>query len=125
MILRGPRVLITGGAGLIGSHVADALAAAGVAEIVVLDNFSRGRTENLTRARARGRVSVILPVEHEEERTVNTVRRRLADTSWARARLGFESRVRLEEGLRCLVAWWRSEVVRPAPEAPMPGAVQS
>ena len=59
MILRGARVLITGGAGLIGSHVADALASAGAAGIVVLDNFTRGRLENLAQARARGRVSVI------------------------------------------------------------------
>ena len=330
MILRGARVLITGGAGLIGSHVADALASAGAAEIVVLDNFTRGRLENLAQARARGRVSVIhgdirdralllrslagvdvlfhlaairitqcaeeprlamevlvdgtfnvldaavtarvkkvvaassasvyglaesfptredhhpyanrtlygaaktfnegllasfrdmygldyvalryfnvygprmdthgaytevlirwmdrierglgpvifgdgqqtmdfvyvediaranllaatgaasgevfniacgvetsllelahtllrvmeadLPVEHAPERTVNAVRRRLADTSRARERLGFKARVDLEEGLRRLVAWWRSEAVRSAPVAGVPGA---
>ncbi|HEY4283494.1 MAG TPA: NAD-dependent epimerase/dehydratase family protein, partial [Chthoniobacterales bacterium] len=37
------RALITGGAGLIGSHIADRLVAEGIEEIVVLDNFSRGR----------------------------------------------------------------------------------
>ncbi len=42
------RVLVTGGAGFIGSHVADAYAAAGW-DVTVLDNLSRGRTENLTR----------------------------------------------------------------------------
>jgi UDP-glucose 4-epimerase len=50
--LRGSRVLITGGAGLVGSHIADRLAAEEVAEVVVLDNFVRGRHENLNWARA-------------------------------------------------------------------------
>jgi UDP-glucose 4-epimerase len=50
-----------------------------------------------------------LPIEHGPERKVNPVRRRLADTSRARAALGFEVRVSLEEGLRRLVKWWREE----------------
>lgn len=45
------RILITGGAGLVGSHIADRLAAEDVAEVVVLDNFVRGRPENLDSAR--------------------------------------------------------------------------
>jgi UDP-glucose 4-epimerase len=53
------RVLITGGAGLVGSHIADALLAAGVAEVVVLDNFSRGRRENLAPALKSGRVRIV------------------------------------------------------------------
>jgi len=57
--LCGARALITGGAGLIGSHVADVLAAAGAAQIVVLDNLSRGNLDNLAQARARGNVSVV------------------------------------------------------------------
>lgn len=40
------RVLVTGGAGFIGSHVADAYAAAG-ADVWVLDNLSRGRRANV------------------------------------------------------------------------------
>jgi len=59
MELQGKRVLITGGAGLIGSHIADLLAVQGAAEIVVLDNFVRGRRENLTAAMARGRVTIV------------------------------------------------------------------
>jgi UDP-glucose 4-epimerase len=43
-------VLVTGGAGLIGSHIADAVVAAGAAEVRVLDNFSRGCRENLAAA---------------------------------------------------------------------------
>jgi UDP-glucose 4-epimerase len=46
-------------------------------------------------------------IEHAPERRVNPVRRRLADTSRARAELGFEARVELPDGLRRLVAWWR------------------
>jgi UDP-glucose 4-epimerase len=53
------RVLITGGAGLIGSHIADRLAKEPVAEIVVLDNFVRGRRENLAAAMASGRVTIV------------------------------------------------------------------
>lgn len=57
--LRGSRVLITGGAGLIGSHLADDLVKAGAAEIVVLDNFVRGRRDNLMWAMAHGPVKLV------------------------------------------------------------------
>ena len=53
------RALITGGAGLIGSHIADALIDQNISEVVVLDNFSRGRLENLTSAMARGNVTIL------------------------------------------------------------------
>jgi len=54
------RVLITGGAGLIGSHIADRLVhEPDVEEILVLDNFVRGRRENLAYARAHGRVTIV------------------------------------------------------------------
>jgi UDP-glucose 4-epimerase len=43
------RALVTGGAGFIGSHVADAFAAAGHA-VTVLDDLSTGRRENLAPA---------------------------------------------------------------------------
>lgn len=43
------------------------------------------------------------------ERKVNAVSRRLADTSRARERLGFEATISLEQGLRQLVDWWRAE----------------
>ncbi len=48
-------------------------------------------------------------VEFGPERSVNKVPRRLADTTLARERLGFEAEVGLEEGLRRLVDWWRME----------------
>jgi UDP-glucose 4-epimerase len=44
-----------------------------------------------------------------EERKVNAVSRRLADTSRARDLFGFEVEVSLEEGLHHLVDWWRAE----------------
>ncbi|GAA1945829.1 SDR family NAD(P)-dependent oxidoreductase [Amycolatopsis minnesotensis] len=48
--LAGQRILVTGGAGTIGSAIVDQLAAAGAAEIVVLDNLVRGRRANLAEA---------------------------------------------------------------------------
>src|SRR5436190_354405 len=42
----GTRVLVTGGAGFIGSHLAEALGILG-AEVIVLDNLSGGRREDL------------------------------------------------------------------------------
>lgn len=53
------RALITGGAGTVGSHIADRLVAAGAAEVIALDNFVRGRPENLAWARAHGRVRIV------------------------------------------------------------------
>lgn len=55
----GTRVLITGGAGMIGSTIAEQLTSTGVGEIVVLDNFVRGRMANLEPAMASGKVRVI------------------------------------------------------------------
>jgi UDP-glucose 4-epimerase len=46
-----PRALVTGGAGFIGSHVADALLAEGFA-VTVLDDLSSGRRENVPTAAA-------------------------------------------------------------------------
>jgi UDP-glucose 4-epimerase len=54
------RVLITGGAGLIGSHIADQLVREGLgSEIVVLDNLVRGRPENLAWAQAHGPLRIV------------------------------------------------------------------
>lgn len=59
MDLKNTRVLITGGAGLIGSHIADLLVKENVQEIVVLDNFVRGREANLSSAMNSGRVCIV------------------------------------------------------------------
>jgi UDP-glucose 4-epimerase len=50
MDLRGRSALVTGGAGFIGSNLVDGLAAAGAGRIVVLDDLSLGRRENLAQA---------------------------------------------------------------------------
>jgi UDP-glucose 4-epimerase len=52
------RVLVTGGAGFIGSHLVEALAAAGC-RVTVLDNFRNGKRENLAQAEKSGRVRVL------------------------------------------------------------------
>jgi UDP-glucose 4-epimerase len=57
--MKGQRTLITGGAGLVGSHIADQLVRAGAAEVVVLDNFVRGRRANLAWALANGPVTIV------------------------------------------------------------------
>jgi UDP-glucose 4-epimerase len=57
--LRGERVLITGGAGAVGSNLADQVVRAGASEIVVLDNFVRGRRANLAWALEHGNVELI------------------------------------------------------------------
>jgi UDP-glucose 4-epimerase len=53
------RALITGGAGLIGSHIADRLITDGYQEIVVLDNFTRGRLQNLESVADSGKVTTV------------------------------------------------------------------
>ena len=50
--MRDKRILITGGAGLVGSHIADLAIQERPREIIILDNFVRGRTENLNQAGA-------------------------------------------------------------------------
>ena len=58
-MITGGRFLVTGGAGTIGSTIVDQLAAADADEVVVLDNFVRGRLENLTPARETGKVRLV------------------------------------------------------------------
>jgi UDP-glucose 4-epimerase len=53
------RVLVTGGAGAIGSNLVDALVRDGAREIIVLDNLVRGRRDNLAWAEANGPVAFI------------------------------------------------------------------
>ena len=57
--LRNARILVTGGAGFIGSHIVDRLITESPAEIVVLDNFVRGRRANLAGAMPSGRVTIV------------------------------------------------------------------
>jgi dTDP-glucose 4,6-dehydratase len=64
------RVLLAGGAGFIGSHVADALLARGD-EVVALDNFATGRPENVAHLNGNNKFTLIkhditlpLPIHH-------------------------------------------------------------
>jgi UDP-glucose 4-epimerase len=57
--MRNKRILITGGAGLIGSHIAELLVNEQPLETVVFDNFVRGRRENLCAAMAGSRVTIV------------------------------------------------------------------
>jgi len=56
--LKGKRVLVIGGAGLIGSHAVDELVKEDIGEIRVYDNFVRGRQENLHEALKDARVKI-------------------------------------------------------------------
>ncbi|MDQ0925760.1 UDP-glucose 4-epimerase [Pseudarthrobacter sp. W1I19] len=57
--LEGATILVTGGAGTIGSTLVDALLEAGVSRVEVLDNLVRGRLDNLAGALARGQVELV------------------------------------------------------------------
>jgi UDP-glucose 4-epimerase len=59
MELQGADILVTGGAGTIGSTLVDQLLDAGVGHIDVLDNLVRGRRANLAPAFESGRVQLI------------------------------------------------------------------
>jgi UDP-glucose 4-epimerase len=53
------KALVTGGGGAIGSNVTDELVLAGADEVIVLDNFVRGRRENLSWALENGNVTLV------------------------------------------------------------------
>jgi UDP-glucose 4-epimerase len=57
--MQNKRILITGGAGLVGSHIADLLVKEGVSEIIVLDNFTRGCRDNLASTQANGPLVIV------------------------------------------------------------------
>ena len=59
MELQGKRIILIGGAGLVGSHIVDQLVDEPVAEIVVFDNFLRGSRANLAAAMQSPKLRVI------------------------------------------------------------------
>lgn len=58
MDIHGKKLMVIGGAGLIGSHTVDKLLQEDVGEVVIYDNFARGREENLANALQDPRVSI-------------------------------------------------------------------
>ncbi len=58
MDLKGKKIVVIGGAGLIGSHTVDHLIKDDVKDVVIYDNFVRGRAENLHNALKDPRVRI-------------------------------------------------------------------
>ena len=58
-LLSGARVVVTGGAGNVGSHVVDAAIAAGARDVIALDALVRGVPENLDGALATGKARLV------------------------------------------------------------------
>lgn len=67
----GSTVLITGGAGFIGSTTADQLLDAGATEVRILDDFSRGNRRNLEHASSTGNL-VIIPGDIRDAHIVDS-----------------------------------------------------
>jgi UDP-glucose 4-epimerase len=57
--IEGTRILVTGGAGFVGSATVDQLLRKGAAEVRVLDNFIRGNARNLEGAQKTGRLTLV------------------------------------------------------------------
>ncbi|HYK99118.1 MAG TPA: NAD-dependent epimerase/dehydratase family protein [Candidatus Acidoferrales bacterium] len=57
--LSGARVVVTGGAGNVGSHIVDAAIAAGAREVIALDALVRGVPENLADALRTGKARLV------------------------------------------------------------------
>lgn len=58
-VLKGGTYVVTGGASLIGSHIADQLLAAGAAHIRLFDNFSLGTPDNIAHIQGDPRVELV------------------------------------------------------------------
>jgi len=56
--IKGKKIVLIGGAGLIGSHTVDQLTSEDVGEIVIYDNFTRGTVENLSQSLKDPRVKI-------------------------------------------------------------------
>lgn len=136
--MNGAGAIVCGGAGFIGSHLVDALFGAGAEQVLVLDDFSLGREENLA-PREGLRVErvdccdlaairslaadggpwdlcfnlAVIPLPHSLERPRENVERNVAMTTSV-LELGREG------GFRRLVQYSSSEVYGTAQVAPMP-----
>ena len=59
MGIKDSKILVTGGGGFVGSHVADALLERGAAKVIALDNFVRGSRDNVDTAKTSGRFELV------------------------------------------------------------------
>lgn len=57
--MQNSRILITGGAGLVGSHIADLLVQEQASEIIILDNLTRGCLQNIAWSLEQGCVKLV------------------------------------------------------------------
>lgn len=65
--LNGARVLVTGGAGFIGSHLVDTLLARGAGEVRVLDNLVNGTRQNLAHLEGNARFTLLVGDVRDEQ----------------------------------------------------------
>jgi UDP-glucose 4-epimerase len=65
--IKGKHVLVTGGAGFIGSHLVDLLLSEEVKQLTVIDNFFLGTQSNLTDARHRMPALRIVPLDASDD----------------------------------------------------------
>lgn len=70
--LKGARILVTGGAGFVGSHLVDRLLELGAGSVVVLDNLLTGKRENVDHHEADGRF-VFIHGDANDRATLQTV----------------------------------------------------
>ena len=109
------RIVVTGGAGFIGSHIVDILAMRGD-EILVVDNLSTGRRSNLPES-----VEIVeLPVGHPEltaaltdfmpDATIHCAAQAAVPVSMQRP--GFDAQVNIVDGLNVMAASVKADVDR-------------
>ena len=58
MDIQNKKILVIGGAGLIGSHTVDYLVKEDIKEIIIYDNFARGSFQNIEKALKDPRVKI-------------------------------------------------------------------
>ena len=68
--LKGKHVLVTGGAGFIGSHLVDRLISEGVGRLTIIDDFFLGKSANLTEAYDRMPDLNVMGVDASDEKAV-------------------------------------------------------
>ncbi|MBR0403967.1 MAG: NAD-dependent epimerase/dehydratase family protein [Eggerthellaceae bacterium] len=64
--IEGKNILLVGGAGFIGSHLADRLIQDGAARIVIVDNLFTGKEENIAKAIDKGAIFIVQDAEDYE-----------------------------------------------------------